>query len=732
MLESFGVTFRRIPCPRMQKKRPWSSWVIAFAAVAAGGQASAAGFGAAAGGAGALLGQPLDFAVQLRLEPGETLTPACLSAEVTVGERRLPAAQVRTLVETMAADLALVRVISSQAIDEPVVGIQLNAVCNLRLSRRYVVLADPPTASQPVAQSVAPSVAQPPPPSQAAAPLELTPALEATAEPPRATSSAGMLVPVAATRTVAARVPAGDLAAAAAPAAKAARAAVAALARPERLVQERRSAAAARSDTTRRPRAEPTPRLRLEPAEPSAEEQIVEQAIQAVAEAASAARAAASTASATSARIASLERTVEQLRAEARTSREQAAALRAQLEASDGGGRSVWPLALAAAVFAGIAGWMAWRLNAVQREQQRGWRAMAGSAAALLGDEPARAGRAAGPATSDAAQGRQITSPIPFVTAEVKLPSPAAPPARPRSGSPAWPPPAPPDPWVPPVPPTASSAPPPAPPAASAARGEEPAPSPIEQTQPLTARPEPAPDAGPAARAAEPGAPRDVSIEELIDLEQQAEFFVVLGQDEAAIELLVDHLRQTGGGSPLPYLKLLEIYRRRGDRNDYERTRSRFNHRFNAYAPDWGADLLAGLALEDYAGVIPRLQQVWPRPLDAMAELEALLFRKSRGELFDLPAYREVLFLYSLARDLLDREAADTGNVDVLLPIAGGGDFSNTTPKPYLGLDAESGFGHHDFEERPTAPLDFDLSSEPDRPTSIFDPLDGVASPRQR
>ena len=133
----------------------------------------------------------------------------------------------------------------------------------------------------------------------------------------------------------------------------------------------------------------------------------------------------------------------------------------------------------------------------------------------------------------------------------------------------------------------------------------------------------------------------------------------MLGQEDAAIDLLVDHLRNTGGGSPLPYLKLLEIYRRRGDRDAYERTRDRFNHRFNAYAPDWDADLQHGRSLEDYAGVLPRLQQVWPRPLDAMAELEALLFRKSRGDLFELPAYREVLFLYSLARDLLDREAAD-------------------------------------------------------------------------
>jgi hypothetical protein len=218
------------------------------------------------------------------------------------------------------------------------------------------------------------------------------------------------------------------------------------------------------------------------------------------------------------------------------------------------------------------------------------------------------------------------------------------------------------------------------------------------------------------------GAPRDVSIEELIDLEQQAEFFIVLGQDESAIDLLVEHLRSTGGGSPLPYLKLLEIHHRRDDHEAYERMRSRFNHRFNAYAPEWGVDLTHGRALDDYPGVIPRLQQVWPRPLDAMAELEALLFRKSRGELFDLPAYREVLFLYSLARDLLDRASVDSRNVDLLLPMPDGTDFGNTTAAPYLGLERDAFKDTRSMEDVPTAPVDFDLTST-DRRISIFDLL---------
>ena len=114
------------------------------------------------------------------------------------------------------------------------------------------------------------------------------------------------------------------------------------------------------------------------------------------------------------------------------------------------------------------------------------------------------------------------------------------------------------------------------------------------------APPRPAAAATPPAAVAPAARLGAASVEELIDLEQQADFFVVLGQDEAAIDLLMGHVRSTGGVSPLPYLKLLEIYRRRGEREAYERVRERFNRRFNAYAPDWDADLQQGRALDEY------------------------------------------------------------------------------------------------------------------------------------
>ena len=170
-------------------------------------------------------------------------------------------------------------------------------------------------------------------------------------------------------------------------------------------------------------------------------------------------------------------------------------------------------------------------------------------------------------------------------------------------------------------------------------------------------------------------AQREVSVEELIDLEQQADFFLVLGQDDSAIDLLVGHIRHSGGVSPLPYLKLLEIYRRRGATDSYERTRTRFNQRFNAHAPIWDDALKPGRHLDDYPQVMATIQRAWPEPPRALSALEGMLMRQDDGEAFDLPAYREVLVLYAVARDLqgrfgvsLDLDLTDLTASDAFVP----------------------------------------------------------------
>ena len=234
---------------------------------------------------------------------------------------------------------------------------------------------------------------------------------------------------------------------------------------------------------------------------------------------------------------------------------------------------------------------------------------------------------------------------------------------------------------------------------------------PPARASPLTSsmtRPSALPTLSPNTMSPEP--PRELSVEELIDLEQQAEFFVVLGQDEAAIDLLMSHVRSDGGISPLPYLKLLEIYRRRGDGDAYHRIRERFNRRFNAYAPDWDADLQQGRVLEDYPAILARLQALWSAPVRVMETLDASLFRRNRNdETFDLPAYRELLFLYSIARDLAEHGGAlGSEDVDLLLPL------SDAAPEgPISRLSALTGPGEFQPSDMMTLPLDLDVSFAP-------------------
>jgi hypothetical protein len=229
------------------------------------------------------------------------------------------------------------------------------------------------------------------------------------------------------------------------------------------------------------------------------------------------------------------------------------------------------------------------------------------------------------------------------------------------------------------------------------------------------------------------GRRRELSVEELIDLEQQAEFFIVLGQDDAAIDLLMGHLRNTGGSSPLPYLKLLEIYRRRGERETYERTRERFNRRFNAYAPEWESDPQQGLSLEDYPEVIVKLQSLWDTPAQVIEFLDAALFRRDESaDTFDVPAYRELVLLYSVVRDIAEHDGS-AEVVDLLLPIDGGAPAAPVASGPVTAalqptlhaplVDLSVTEFSSDSRKPPVLDLDISAVRAFDRPGPAIEPI---------
>jgi pilus assembly protein FimV len=589
---------------------------ITFIALAMAGPAMALGFGDFR--ANPLLGQPLNLALPVSLAEGETLTSECASAEVQSGDSRLQPGTVRVRV-TQGRDgsEAIIRVSTTVAIDEPVINITVSAGCPTRITRTLVLLADPPLVTVAAAPGAAPESA----PSSAASSRGAAQAGAAGTTPLPATRAARPATPTRATRAAAPRnvARAGEGTAPqtteAAPRPRGRPSATAAAAPPKAAATEER------------------PRLQLDGGQVAA----TAPAVLAAEAQASAARGAAvvaeAAASAAQQRMKDMEAEVARLRADAKAQTDALIELRKQIAQDRNRPAEAGWLMPALLAVAGLLGatalWLAWRLRQQQQlrvTQRDAWYERAAPASV--------AHSMAGARDEDSDYDAAVPSRIPST-----LPPPPLPAPKPTVNPPSM--------------------------FDTRAGGLDSMISPPTMPAHTTVT---LPTSG---QRLDDESSRAMSVDEQIDLEQQADFFIALGHDESAIDLLMAHLRSTGGGTPLPFLKLLEIHGRRGDREAYERTRVRFNQRFNSVAPEWQADPKSGRALEDYPLVVGRIQTAWPTPLDAMAELEALLFRRGAGsEMFELPAYQEVLFLYQLARDLHQASQPDNSNdVDVLLPI---------------------------------------------------------------
>jgi len=185
------------------------------------------------------------------------------------------------------------------------------------------------------------------------------------------------------------------------------------------------------------------------------------------------------------------------------------------------------------------------------------------------------------------------------------------------------------------------------------------APSSMQATQPL-----------PVQAAAAPVLPQELGIaDELLDLEQQVDFLQLLGQHEAAADLLSKRLAHGSAGA-MPYLMLMELCQQRGEPETFAQLARQFEARFGMLALAWSQSLSRGRPLDANTSVIAHLQVIWTDPAAAVQMLRDLLARGGGPGVphFELPAYRDLLTLYAVARDLF--EAGLRGEeVDLMLPI---------------------------------------------------------------
>lgn len=181
------------------------------------------------------------------------------------------------------------------------------------------------------------------------------------------------------------------------------------------------------------------------------------------------------------------------------------------------------------------------------------------------------------------------------------------------------------------------------------------APAPLKPVAPAaTAGPAPAASAAIATGTA--GASQTplhiVSPEELFDIQQQAEFFISVGEHQQAIEVLKKHIAERGPTSPLAYLELLRLYHTLSRVEEFTQLRTQFMQSFNAQVPEFTSFHRTGRMLYHYTDALAEIEAEWTSP-SVLQLLEKLLFRHEGAGLvepFDLAAYDDLLLLLSIAQ----------------------------------------------------------------------------------
>ena len=220
---------------------------------------------------------------------------------------------------------------------------------------------------------------------------------------------------------------------------------------------------------------------------------------------------------------------------------------------------------------------------------------------------------------------------------------------------------------------------------------------------------------------------RMVKAEELVDIQQQADFFMSLGQSEHAIEVLESHIHNNTETSALVWLDLLAIYRSLKRRQDYDLLRADFQRVFNAEVPAYDSTPTVSGGLQDYPRALTRITALWPSP-KVMDVIEESIFRKpgmAGAEAFDLEAYRELVMLYNLGREVVRDAAAPVGDLALSEPAKSSFfetsiqplSVSRDTRPPVTGLgELDSGpGGETDLGDLLEPPLDLALLGDDDQ-----------------
>ena len=151
----------------------------------------------------------------------------------------------------------------------------------------------------------------------------------------------------------------------------------------------------------------------------------------------------------------------------------------------------------------------------------------------------------------------------------------------------------------------------------------------------------------------------------MLDVSHQADFFLTLGQHDAAVDLLKDSIRASHESNPLVYLDLLKVLHNLGRKADYNQYRNAFHTLFTGRIPPYAGFGQPSKNLEAYPEICLRIVTFWPG-LQAIAFIEDCLVRQygdADAHTFELDAFRDLLLLHGVATTLLSLSSTDTGAI---------------------------------------------------------------------
>ncbi|MDO8652960.1 MAG: hypothetical protein Q7R66_12295 [Undibacterium sp.] len=156
-----------------------------------------------------------------------------------------------------------------------------------------------------------------------------------------------------------------------------------------------------------------------------------------------------------------------------------------------------------------------------------------------------------------------------------------------------------------------------------------------------------------------------VNVEEISDVTQEAEFWMSVNDPQRAIEILEPQASIEHPDSPVPWLYLLDLYRVVKSKEKYDSLRDRFIIFFNANIPEFAVEPEHGdvRQLEDFPHLTERICSMW-NGNEMIPFLQSLLVDDRDGKRmgFELPVYRDILLLISIAHELERIKAIEGGD----------------------------------------------------------------------